>query len=87
MAILRILAGKALLDKIPYWIALPLALGAGVKLGAWVAGPDREPGHALVALIVLGLAAALGLTAPRPVRRKRSAKSSDQASSQDELLV
>lgn len=61
-----ILASMAL-DRLPFWVALPVGLGSGFALGSWLASPERGALGWVIAVLVLGVIAVLGVTAPRAV--------------------
>ena len=84
MIVPRILAGQSLLDKLRYWVAVPLGAAVGGWLGYRIAQPGVDGTDIIMAAGALGLAAWLGMSSPKPVpvaarhkgasKRARSAK-------------
>lgn len=68
----RILAGQALLHKLPYYVAIPA--GAAVGLGVGYAASVPGAGPTRIALVVGAFLAvvALALVAPQPIRKSAS---------------
>lgn len=83
MAVLRILAGRALLHKLPYYMAIPAGATAGAIAGYSASMPTAGPRR--IALMVAAFLAiiVLGLLAPAPHRsaRERAAEGPDSGNS------
>jgi len=67
MVIPRIVAGRALLDKLPFWIAVPMGLVIGLVVGYWVAEPTLDQSDLTWAIIAVASVLWLGFSTPRPV--------------------
>ncbi|MCG8417583.1 MAG: hypothetical protein MJE77_06515 [Proteobacteria bacterium] len=70
MVIPRILTAQSLLDKLRYWIALPLGAAAGSVCGYWIGQPGIENRDIVLTVASLVLVLWLGLSAPRAVGPK-----------------
>ena len=69
MAVFRILAGRADLDKIPFYVALPIGAFLGAFVGYAASMPGVGPKRIALLVGAFGLVAAFGMLAPRPARR------------------
>ncbi len=74
MVIPRILAGRKLLDKLPYWVALPFSIALGVLLGYAIAVPDLDLRDLALTILAVAVVLALGLSAPRAVSDSKQSR-------------
>lgn len=81
MAVPRILSGRALLDKLPYWLALPVGLFVGLFAGYRASVPEVGMKRMALAGGVLLAAALFAWLAPRPARRGMRRMAADEPTS------
>jgi len=84
MVVPRILAGQALLDKLRYWVAVPLGAAAGAWLGYRIAQPGIGSHDVTMALCAAIAALWLGLSSPKPSAATAAPSKAGRASAKAE---
>lgn len=73
MAVFRILAGRASLDKLPHYFAVPMGAFLGAAIGYFASMPGASTRSIVLVIGAFAAAAAFGTLAPRPVRQGETA--------------
>jgi len=65
----RILSGRASLDKLRYYVAVPLGVVLGAAIGYKASLPEAGPKAIALMVVAVAVATGFGWRAPRPTRR------------------
>jgi predicted MFS family arabinose efflux permease len=82
MAVPRIFSGRAFLDKLPYWLALPAGVFIGLFVGYRASMPEVGMKRMALAAVVLFAVVLCASLVPRPARRRAQHSGQDQGQSQ-----